>query len=401
MRPNTKPISTNELIVLLAMMISIVALSTDIMLAALDIMGRDLGVANLNDTQFIISFLFLGFAAGQVVAGPVSDSFGRKPVIYIGYAIFIFGCILSIFATNYAIMLVGRILQGLGAACPRIVSIALIRDGYEGRAMARIMSIVMAVFIVVPAVAPAIGQGITAFYNWRAMFTFLMIMAVISVTWFALRQPETLAVDQRRKFSLSNTWSGIVEACQYRRAIGYTVAAGLIFGAFLGYLSSAQQIFQISYTTGNYFPLYFGAASLAIGASSILNSRLVMRFGMRLLTHRALIGTTVMSTIFLILVVTFDGVPPFWSFMLWLLANFFCMGIMFGNFNALAMEPLGHMAGLGAAFVGSLSTFISLPLAWLVGSSFDGGVTPLVGGFAFFGFCSLVVMYWTERGSLR
>ncbi len=397
MKTPQKPLPIAEFVILLAMMVSIVAMATDVMLPALDIMGRDLGVSDANDTQLIISALFLGFAAGQVVAGPVSDSIGRKPVIYGGYLVFIVGCLMSIFATSFAVMLAGRVLQGLGAACPRIVTLALVRDGYEGRAMARIMSIVMAVFIIVPAIAPAIGQGVIMVSGWRATFVLLLALAVVSFAWFAVRQPETLPAGSRRVFSLSGIMAGLSEACGFRAAVGYTVAAGFIFGAFLGYLSSAQQIFQVAFDTGEYFPLYFGVAALAIGSASICNSQLVMRLGMRLLTRRALIGSVAVSLCFLVPVVLMDGVPPLWLFMGWLLANFFCVGIMFGNFNALAMEPLGHMAGLGAALVGSLSTFISLPLGWAVGNSFDGGVLPLVAGFALLGLASLVVMAWAER----
>jgi DHA1 family bicyclomycin/chloramphenicol resistance-like MFS transporter len=392
-----KPLPFVEFIILLALMVSIVALATDVMLPALDIIGRDLGVADPNDTQIIISSLFLGFAAGQIAAGPVSDAIGRKPVIYIGYIVFIAGCLLSLFSTSFSMMLVGRVLQGLGAACPRIVTMALVRDGYEGRAMARIMSIVMAVFIIVPAIAPAVGQVTILLAGWRATFVLLLVLAVITFIWFAARQPETLAVASRRAVSLRNFSAGIREACGHRTTVGYTVGAGCIFGAFIGYLSSSQQIFQTTFNTGTDFPLYFGAAALAIGASSIFNSRMVMRFGMRFLTWRAVIGATVISTVFLIPVLLNDGVPPLWLFMAWLLANFFCIGIMFGNFNALAMEPLGHMAGLGAALVGSASTFISLPLGWTIGHSFDGGVLPLVAGFALLGSMAILVMIWTDR----
>lgn len=386
-----------EFVILLAMMISIVALSTDIMLPALGLIGEDLGVADPNDVQIVISSLFLGFAIGQIAAGPLSDSIGRKPVIYAGYVLFILGCLLSIMATDLTVMVLGRVLQGVGAACPRIVTVALVRDIYEGRAMARVMSIVMAIFIIVPAIAPAIGQGVMIFGGWRATFWMLLVLAAAALIWFAARQPETLPASGRRTFSLSNIGSGIREVLRLRAVIGYALGAGCIFGAFLGYLSSAQQIFQISFGVGSLFPLYFGLAALAIGAASLSNATLVMRLGMRHLTWRALIGSTLISAGFLLPVLLMDGLPPFWAFLLWQITNFFCVGIMFGNFNALAMEPLGHMAGLGAAVVGSLSTLISLPLGWAVGYAFDGGVTPLVAGFAVLGASSLLAMFWAER----
>jgi len=398
MNPPTKPLAMPEFVTMLAMMISILALSIDAMLPALGQIGADLGVVDVNDTQLIVTGMFLGFAAGQIIAGPLSDSFGRKPVIYVGYGVFMSGCVLSMTATNFEIMLAGRVLQGLGAAAPRIVSLALVRDGYEGRAMARIMSIVMAIFILVPAIAPSIGEAVLLIADWRAIFGLLLVMAVIATIWFASRQPETLVVSQRRKFSLANIAGGIREACGYRAAVGYTIAAGIIFGAFLGYLSSAQQVFQTVYGTGKLFALYFGVAALAIGAASIFNSTVVMRLGMRFMTWRALFAVTLFSTVFLLVVWLFNGVPPLWSFMVWLLVAFFAVGILFGNFNALAMEPLGHMAGLGAAFVGSVSTFISLPLGWAIGHLFDNTVVPLIAGFAILGAISLIVMWWAERG---
>ena len=392
-----KPLSIPEFVALLAMMVSIVAMSTDAMLPALEEIGRDLQVGNPNDAQLVVSSMFLGFAVGQIAAGPLSDCFGRKPVIYAGYVIFIAGCVMSMMASSFAIMLAGRVLQGLGAAAPRIVSLALVRDGYEGRAMARIMSIVMAVFILVPAVAPAIGQGVLVVSHWRAIFALLLMMALIAFMWFALRQPETLAHDARRTFSIRNIAGGIAEAFGYRILTGYTLATGLIFGAFLGYLSSAQQVFQTTYETGRWFSVYFGVAALAVGAASVLNAKMVMQLGMRLLTWRALVGLTVSSGLFLAVVLVWDG-APLWAFMAWLLIAFFCVGILFGNLNALAMEPVGHMAGLGAAVIGSVATFLSLPLGWGIGAAYDGTAVPLVAGFAVMAVASLLVVMWTERG---
>lgn len=397
MRQPTKQLSLVEFVILLALMVSITALATDIMLPVLDIIGRDLNVAVANDTQLVISFLFIGFAVGQLLVGPLSDTFGRKPVIYVGYVIFIAGCLMSIFSTDFTVMLAGRILQGFGAAAPRIVSVSIVRDGYEGRAMARIMSIIMAVFILVPAVAPAIGQAVNFLAGWRSVFAVPLVLAVVAFVWLAARQPETLTPDMRRPFSISGIMAAIIEICRDRVVMGYTIATGFVFGAFLGYLSAAQQIFIVTFDSGDYFPLYFAVAALSIGAASVMNSMLVMRLGMRLLTFIALAGVTVLSAAFLIPTMIADGVPAFWLFMVWLLAVFFFVGILFGNLNALAMEPLGKMAGLGAAFVGSVATFISLPLGWLVGDSFDGGVTSLVAGFAICCAASLLVMQWTER----
>lgn len=386
-----------EYILLVAILISIGAMGTDIMLPALDQIGQDFGVTNQNDVHFIVTAFFFGIAAGQVIMGPLSDSFGRKPVIYLGYALFILGCLLSVFADSWAMMLIGRVLQGIGAAAPRIVTVALVRDQFEGRAMARIMSVVMAAFIIVPIIAPALGQVLIYYGGWRATFAGLIVLAVLVTVWFAKRQPETLHLARRQPFRIYHILRGILEVFRSRIALGYTIATGLMYGMFVGYLGSAQQIFDEVFGVGNLFAAYFAVSAASLGVASLVNAKFVMRIGMLRLTLAALIGLTVISFLFWVALVSFDGRPPLVVFLSWQLAAFFCVGITFGNLNALALEPLGHIAGLGAAFVGSISTLISLPLAWVIGSNFDGTVYPMVSGFAVLGLAACFAVFWTER----
>ena len=261
---------------------------------------------NENDTQLVLAVFLLGLAVGQTVYGPISDSTGRKPAICAGFVLFLLGCLLSVFAASFPVMLAGRLLQGIGAAAPRVVTVALVRDQYEGRAMARIMSFVMAVFILVPIVAPALGQGILAISNWRAIFGLFFVLALGALVWFGLRQGETLAPERRVPFSLARVGRGIVETCVNRIALGNTIAAGLIFGAFWGYLVSAQQIFAQQYELGARFPLYFGVLAVAIGAASYSNGRLVMRYGMRLLSHWALVTMAALSVLFFLIAFAMD-----------------------------------------------------------------------------------------------
>ena len=386
-----------EFVALMATMIALAALSTDAMLPALQSIGEDLAVARENSVQLIISTLFLGLAVGQIAYGPVSDSVGRKPAVYAGYALFIVGCLLSIFATHFSVMLTGRLLQGLGIAGPRSITLALVRDEYEGRAMAQVMSFVMTVFILVPVVAPTFGQAILLFAGWRTIFGALLMLALLTVIWFALRQPETLSAAQRRPFSLHRLWRAIVEICTNRIALGYTLAAGLVMGAFMGYLNSAQQVFQGQYGLGTKFPLYFSVIALALGGASFTNGRLVMRYGMRLLTSWAVLALVALSTTFSLIAFIVEGHPALLLLMIYLMASFFCVGILFGNLNSLAMEPLGHIAGVGAAVVGSLSTLLAVPLGTLIGQGYNGTVLPLVGGFAILSLLALLVMSWAER----
>ena len=393
----TKPLPLAEFIIMLAFMVSIIAMATDIMLPALAMIGEDLRIGDPNDVQLVVSSLFFGFSIGQLIVGPLSDTYGRRPVIFVGYVVFVVGCILSIFSTDVTTMLIGRFLQGVGAAAPRIVSTSLIRDGYEGRAMARIMSIIMSVFILVPAIAPSIGQGVIMILPWRYTFVVLLAMAVIAAVWFGIRQPETLARENRRALSASNLVAGCIEVLSIRTVLGYTLSMGFIFGAFISYLGASRQIFQDALNVGDMFAIYFGVAALALGAASLLNSMLVMRLGMRLLTHWALVALVLLCGVYLAVFHSIDGQPSISLFMTWQLAAFFCVGILFGNLNALAMEPLGHIAGLGAALIGSISTFISLPFGWLIGQMYDGTVLPLVGGFFSLGLAALIAARWTER----
>jgi len=392
-----KKISPIEYVALVACLIAIGALGTDLMLPALNVIGLAFGVGNENDVHLIITAFFLGMAGGQLIAGPLSDRYGRKPIIHIGYGIFVLGCILSIFAQSWAMMLTGRVLQGFGAAAPRVVTVALVRDEYEGRAMARIMSVVMAVFITVPIIAPALGLALIQVGDWQATFVGLAVLSVSVSLWFHVRQPETLAVQNRRSLLPRDIWAGLIEVFNFRVTLGYTLAAGLIFGMFIGYLGSAQQIFQDTFKAGNLFVVYFAIASLSFGVASLINAKLVMRFGMRRLTGLALVCLTIISFGFWLLLLNYAGVPSISLFLTWQLSAFFFVGIIFGNINALCLEPLGHLAGLGAAFTGSLSTFISLPLAWFIGNQFDGTVFPLVAGFSLLSLTACAVVVWTEK----
>jgi len=378
-------------------MISLVALSVDTMLPALPEMGADLGVENPNDVQLIISLLFLGLSIGLLFYGPLSDSLGRKPVLFAGMAVYIAGCILSIFSVSFTTMLTGRILQGLGAGGPRSVVLAVVRDQYEGRAMARMMSTIMSIFIMVPVFAPSIGQTILLVGGWRTIFGVLLVLALIVLLWFSRRHPETLAPRHRLPFSFRKIIRALVEVCRHRIALSYTLVTGFVMGAFLGYLSSAQQIFQGLYGQGRLFPVIFGMLGLAVGSALLYNSRLVMRLGMRKLVARAMGTLAMISSVYFVCTYVWDGQAPLWTLIGFLLAAFFCIGFLFGNLNAIAMSPMGHIAGTASAVIGSLSTFLSVPIAFLIGRLYNDTTLPLVGGFALLSIISLGIMRWANR----
>ena len=378
------------------MMMSLTALSIDAMLPALAQIGRDLNVQNANSRQLVISVLFFGLAVGQLFFGPLSDKTGRKPAIYAGFACFIAGSLVSMFAISFPMMLFGRLLQGAGISAPRTVTLALVRDQYEGRAMARVMSFVMTVFILVPMIAPTMGQAILLFSGWRTIFGSFVLLTLITFLWFALRMPETLAPEKRAPFSWRRIITTTREIIRIRPAIGYTVTAGFVSGAFIGYLNSSQQIFQEQYALGELFPLFFAIIALSVGLASLLNARLVIRIGMRSLVRGSLMTILVLSSVALVIALATAGHPPLWLLMAYLMMSLFCIGILFGNMNSLAMEPLGNIAGIGAAVVGALSTLISVMLGTVIGQNYNGTVLPVVAGLAILAGLSLVVVHWAD-----
>ena len=391
------PLSVREFVPLAALLMSLVALAIDTMLPALPAIGQDLGVVQRNDVQFVITALFLGLGLGQLVFGPLSDRFGRRPAIHVGLVLFMAGCLMSIFAPTFEVMIAGRVLQGFGAAGPRVVTMALVRDQYEGRRMARLMSFVMAVFIFIPTIAPALGQAILWVASWRAIFTAFFVIAAMAFAWFAVRQPETLSLERRRSLAPGAVGAAVLEVLRTRSALGYTVASGCMFAPFIAYLSAAQQIFQEAYTTGALFPVYFGGLVLAIGGASIMNGRLVMKHGMRRLSMAAAVSAVLVSIPMWLLTFAFGGLPPLWLFTLYLLSVFFAVGLLFANLNTLAMEPLGHLAGVGSSVVSSLAVFIAVPLGTLVGLSFDGTMYTQIAAFAVFSGGAVAAMRWAAR----
>ena len=395
------PIRLGEFVSLMAALTALVALSIDMLLPALPAIGSALEVERANDNQLVIGMLFLGFGVGQLFYGPLSDSTGRKPAVHLGLSLYLIGCVLALLSQNLSLMLAGRLLQGLGAAGPRTITIALVRDKFNGRSMARVLSIIMAIFVLVPIVAPTLGQVVLNIASWRAIFGFYMTMAVVVGIWFGLRQEETLLEDRRMPFTLARVIGAVREVVSTPLALGYTLAAGCVFGALLGYLNSAQQILQQQYGLGARFPLYFGVLAVSVGGASFLNATLVMRYGMRLLSIWSLWTVWALSVVFLGTAFIFGGHPPLWALMSYLMLSFFGIGLTFSNLNALAMDPLGHIAGTGAAVVGALATLLSLVFGTAIGQSYNGTVLPLVAGFTIVSALALVAMRWAARENPR
>ena len=356
------------------------------------VIGIDLGTKHPNDNQLVVSAIFLGMALGMMFFGPISDSFGRKRAVYLGMTIYLTGGIIALVSPNFTFMLIGRVLQGIGGSACRIITMAMIRDEFSGAEMGRVMSLIMLVFIMVPAFAPSIGQFILLFAGWRAIFGFLFIYGLIGITWFRFRQPETLAIPNRLSFSFHTIKSGIIETATHPVALGYSVAAGAVSGAFIGYLSSAQQILQIQYKLGEAFPIYFGVLSIAFGISTYTNSRLVKKFPMERLCLIALILLSAVSLLFFFFARAYGGHPLLPFTMGYIMVTFFCLGILFGSFNALAVQPLGHIAGVATSTIAFMQTLLSVGIGATVGQLYNGTVLPLVLGYLICGTFSLVVV---------
>lgn len=371
-----------EFVSLMAMLTAMVALAVDMMLPALDQIGHDMHSRSQQETHALISVFFVGMAIGQLFFGPFADRFGRLPTVYTGLVFFTIGSLICLSAKSVELMMFGRIVQAFGVSGPRNATVAMIRDIYVGQHMARVMSFIMMVFILVPIIAPMIGQLILSFGEWHYIFGFFIIYSVVAGLWLHYRQPETLPVSQRRAINTHEIWQATHFVITHRQVMPYIIAVGLIFGPFLGYISASQTIYVDIYQQGELFPLYFAVLALSIGIASFSNAKLVMHFGMRRITAVGLYTHLILSTLLTFICWAMGGVPPLWLWMVLMFIDFYFVGLIFGNKNALAMEPLGKIAGIGAALVGALSHMISVPSALLVDAFFHDSLTIMPAGFA-------------------
>jgi DHA1 family bicyclomycin/chloramphenicol resistance-like MFS transporter len=365
----------------MAFLMSLTALAIDAMLPALGQIAKSLNLENHNDVQFVISSVFLGMSFGLMLYGPLSDAFGRKFSLYLGIIIFITGSLVSFISTSFDLMLVGRVLQGFGAASTRVVSMAMIRDKYSGNEMGRIMSLIMVVFILVPALAPGLGQLILFVAEWRVIFAVFIFLGVLALILLYSKQEETLNFEKRIPFSAKAIYKGAKETISHPTSKYYTLASGAIFGAFVGYLSTSQQILQNQFKVAESFSLYFGGLALCIGISSYVNSKLVMKFGMKKVSLIAILSLGCVSGLYIGLLVLFPALESLIPFVIYLGISFLFIGILFGTLNTLALEPLGHIAGVANSVISSIQTFISVAIGGIIGQIYNGSIYPLVVSF--------------------
>lgn len=392
------PLSVPELVAMVAALSALNALSIDIMLPALPLMGADFGLTTDNDRQLIVIAYVALFGTSQLIYGPLADAFGRRSVLIYALGIYVLGSVLCVVAPSFELFLAARLMQGIGAAATRVISVAVVRDLTEGRRMAQIMSMAMTAFMIVPIIAPGIGQLILFVAPWRWIFGVLLIYSLVVLAWTLIRLPETLHPENRTPFNPKAIAVAYASVLRERQTVGYMIATVFITGCLFGYITSSEQLFVDVYDLGPAFPLAFASIAIAISCGTFLNSRLVIRHGMRRLSHGMIIGLTAAATLLAVLAQL--GFASFWVFTALLALTFAMFGLIASNFNAIAMEPVGRVAGSASALYGAVTATGGAIVGALIGRAFDGTVVPFAVGLAASGALTLLSVLWTERGRL-
>lgn len=396
---NRSPLPMAEFVALVASIMALTALGIDSMLPALPTIADELGVATANHRQYVITAFMLGFSVAQLVHGPLSDRFGRKPVLMLALGFYVVTNIVAAFSQSFVLLLVARAASGVAVAAGRVVTVALVRDCFQGRAMARVMSLAFMVFMVVPVLAPAFGQlMILVFGSWRLIFGGIAAVAAMVLIWFTVRMPETRDRSQRQPFSIPAILHGYGVMMRDRWAVGYTFASAAIMGCFFAFVGSIQQIVYDVFDRPELLTLVFAAVAGFMALGSFLNSRLVMRFGMRFLSHLAMVVTVVFALAHL--AVALSGAESLWLFIVLQAPMMGAMGLATANFSAMAMENMGEVAGTASSLQGFIGTMSAAVFGAVIGQAFDGTTVPLYIGFTVLGLIALAIVFVTERGRL-
>jgi DHA1 family bicyclomycin/chloramphenicol resistance-like MFS transporter len=390
--------SFHSFVTLTAAMMAVNALAIDSMLPALPEIAETLGIAQANDRQWIVTSYLLGFGVAQIVYGTLSDRFGRKPVLVFGLSLYVLASTAAAFAGSFEAMMIARVVQGIGAAATRVLAVSIVRDCYSGRDMARVMSLAMIVFLAVPIIAPSVGQAILWVAPWRWIFGVLSIFAAGVLLWSSLALPETLQEQDRKPIELHSVAAAFRTTLTTRVALGYMLAMAFVLGGLFGFINSAQQVFNDVFQAPGLFTTVFAGIAGFMALASLLNSRIVVRLGMRRVSHGALLGYIGLTGLHALVALT--GHESLWSFAAFQGGAMFCFGLMAPNFGALAMDPLGHVAGTASSVQGFVTTVGGAMLGFYIGQHFDGTIVPLTLGFALCGLVALGIVLVTERGRL-
>jgi DHA1 family bicyclomycin/chloramphenicol resistance-like MFS transporter len=393
-----RPMGFAEFVVLIAAIMALNPLAMDMMLPALPNIGHALQIDAGNRLQAVLSTFLIGFGAGQLVVGTLSDRFGRRPVLLGGIAVYCIAGALAVAAPSFETLLLARLMQGFGTSATRVIATSIVRDCYAGRRMASVMSLAMMIFIAVPVIAPSLGQLVMLWVEWRGIFVVLLAYGLLVLTWSALRMPETLPLSGRKPLEIAEMLGAFRQTVTNRQTLGYALAAGCVVGSLFGYVFCAQQVFNEIFNLGHYFPLAFAAAAIGTAIAGFLNSRFVGRLGMRKISHSALVGFVAVAGI--MLAAARLQMMPVSLFIALSACMMFAFGLMVANFTALAMEPQGHIAGTASSFYGSITTLLGIGIGTAIGQSYDGTLLPFTTGFFLCTLAALAVVLIAERGRL-
>jgi DHA1 family bicyclomycin/chloramphenicol resistance-like MFS transporter len=387
-----------EFVVVIASIMALNPLAMDMMLPALPNIASAFHITVANRPQMVLSTFLIGFGVGQFVMGPLSDRFGRRPVLLSGMTVYGIASLLAIAAPSFETLLLARALQGLGTSATRVIATSIVRDCYAGRRMASVMSLAMMVFIAVPVVAPSFGQAVLLLTRWRGIFIVLMVYGVVALIWSALRMPETLPVSERRSLAIREVLGAFRQTVTDRQTLGYALAAGGVMGSLFAYVFTSQQVFTEIYHLGHYFPIAFAAIAIGTAIAGFLNSRFVGRLGMRVISHGALlVFAAVAGTMLLAVKMQMLPLPLFMALSALMMFSF---GLMIANFTALAMEPQGHIAGTASSLYGSITTLLGIGIGVTIGQDYDGTLLPFATGFFLCTLAALGVVLVVEKGRL-
>ena len=393
-----RPMGFPEFVIIIASIMALNPLAMDMMLPALPNIRSAFAIGDANRPQMVLSIFLVGFGVGQFVMGPLSDRFGRRPVLLGGMTVYFIASLLAIAAPSFETLLLARALQGLGTSATRVIATSIVRDCYAGRRMASVMSLAMMVFIAVPVIAPSFGQAVLLLTQWRGIFIVLMVYGMVTLIWSALRMPETLPLQLRRSLAVREVLDAFRQTVTNRQTLGYALVSGGVLGSLFAYVFTAQQVFTEIYQLGHYFPVAFACIAIGTAIAGFVNSRFVNRLGMRVISHGALLGYVAVSGIMLAAVKL--QMLPLPLFMALSALMMFSFGLMIANFTALAMEPQGHIAGTASSLYGSITTLLGIGIGTTVGQDYDGTLLPFATGFFLCTLASLGVVLFVEKGRL-
>ncbi|MEO1167092.1 MAG: multidrug effflux MFS transporter [Pseudomonadota bacterium] len=387
-----------EFVAMVATLMAMTALAIDAMLPALPAIGEALNVVEDNDRQLVIGALLLGFGLAQIVHGPLSDRFGRRPLLVGGLGLYALSSVVAAFAQSFELLLAARFAQGIAVAATRVLAISIVRDLYVGRKMAQVMSFAMMVFMAVPVLAPLFGEIILSVASWRWIFWMFAGIGIGVGLWIGWRLPETLQPEDRLPLTPRRVARGWKHTLTDRKSLGYMLASALLSGALFGFINSIQQVMYDTFDRPDMLVPAFALIAGAMSAASLLNSRIVLRLGTRLVSHSALlvfIGLAVAST-----VIAWSDSKSLWLFLILLSANMGAFGLCGANFSAMAMEEMGAIAGTASSVQGAVGVLFGAIIGGAIGQMYDGTTLPLSLGFLLCSLVALGCVFVTERGRL-